>query len=294
MMRSAFVLLFWSSLARAGEPRPTPTSPNHGLDRLAHDYAARNDLQIRPVSLNGVRRLFVPVVRSTMPAFFQTFQARNGAIVLRPPGGYDVEHRSLVLSPQEEYDFMSYGKPRALALRADGLVHAPGSHFVAMALEPELMSGLRDWLTAWNHPKDSIGFCMSWLLNATVGQERTLWHAVGVSRSAATSNLVRKLIHNGNERVPVVGVYANTSAEFERMSDEELKGPPPGLQPGHGMGGWVPSRRQPSSALLRSKSAGSGPAAGVSDDADVAPRAGRARRSASGSARAVGTSIDEI
>jgi hypothetical protein len=110
-------------------------------------------------------------------------------------------------------------------------------HLVSLALDAPEIAGLNafydanDHQEAWraNHPGGTIDheYCMWWLMHAEVGNNVPLAHALGVTRSRAPENLLKKMLHAGNERVGPIGVPVDTIEEFNAMTDEHLMGRPP-------------------------------------------------------------------
>ncbi len=57
--------------------------------------------------------------------------------------------------------------------------------------------------------------------------EEHLATAMGVTRSAAPKNMLKKLLHAGNEKVQLVGVGVENVSEFDGMDNARLLGAAP-------------------------------------------------------------------
>jgi hypothetical protein len=219
----ALALLTPASLAHAG-----------GLEA----YLQKHGLPSRVVlSARTIPRVFVPVTRGTEEDFLSSFGPANGAFVLRPfPANRD--HPYLILGRDRAYSF--HGRRFDPSVEADHFGKQPlrvlapppiGSHYVTASLTAPELEGLEDWLEntflANRRPREcDRGGCMWWLLHARTGRDRELAHVLGVTRAGASSNLVRKLIHAGNERVSVIGIEGSAE-DLQRWTEAELLGPPP-------------------------------------------------------------------
>lgn len=197
---TVFGLVAASSVPALAAPPAVPS-----LAAQARAYAKAHNLPIREVPLDvpgreGVKRIFVPVTDATHDDFVKMF-TKSGVIVRQPGDAFGVEHVHVALEPN---DVMEYGR-----LGGGGQVVPPssGGLYVALALSPEQKAYFKQ--NAPNAPRDSVNGrstgCMYWLSNGCTAPNQPFGHNYGIKRSSAPSNLVKKLIHAGNEAV-IVGV----------------------------------------------------------------------------------------
>ena len=210
----------------------------------AQAYCQQFGLPMREVPLAarpGMCRIVVPILANTYQAFEQTFSMANGAFIYRAAN--DKVHVTLNLGPN---DFMSYGYGNggkgyfALRTRAANGNMSPqlGGEYQVLGLPAQEFNHLTNFWAqdgaSWqNYAARRPGAqqragCMWWLVSAESGPGQSLWHRLGVSRSATPANLLPKLIHAGNEWVGPVGVPVNSLDQFNAMTDQQLLGPPPG------------------------------------------------------------------
>jgi hypothetical protein len=212
------------------------------------EYAAKNNLPVRTLKINlpgrQVERQVVPILPGTMDDFRDRFEEKQGCITWRQPRGnaqvpglatgwYDIEHCIISFGRKQQVTFYQKG----VGDLEPGMDHQWGGY--CTVLEPPDVGFLQGFWTKY-HPNNQAGFqqdgrkidgggCMWWLVHAEADANRTpLSHALGVNRSRAPSNLFKKLVHAGNDRVGPVGVCVKTLEEFNAMSDVQLLGPAPG------------------------------------------------------------------
>jgi hypothetical protein len=68
---------------------------------------------------------------------------------------------------------------------------------------------------------------MMWLTNAPVGkdgQEKALFHDLGLKRSRDGNNMHAKVMHAGNQRVGVIGIHVTSIEQFNQMTEAQLLG----------------------------------------------------------------------
>lgn len=212
-----------------------------GARSEADAYLAANKLEGKTVEIKlpglQVTRTFVPVLPETRADFFTRFGEKNGRAVLR--WATDLEHPSVYLAPKKGLTYGAYwnvpegGKGRFVNPDTDGNVQhymtmADEGRYLSMNVGKDLLPGLQRWWEKSKQPDDAKGGCMWWLVHAEVKKGQSLSHFLGVKRSAAPSNLLKKLVHAGNERVDVIGVAVPTMAAFSKMTKQQLLGTPPG------------------------------------------------------------------
>ncbi len=108
------------------------------------------------------------------------------------------------------------------------MVAPTAGRYVSVNIGTDLIPSLKSHFETTVRPGAAQGGCMWWLMHAEVSQGLSLSHHLGVRRSAAPSNLMKKLLHAGNDRVDVIGIAVQDVAAFEKMTDQELLGAPPG------------------------------------------------------------------
>jgi hypothetical protein len=240
---SVALLAALTGFAAAAPPR---------LAAHAKEYAAAHHLPVRTVAINleGLKteRHFVPVLPATRADFEARFSSPNGAILWHQ-SEYEM-YAHLQLDPETRI-FRTGGAGGWPVVRTSDLAFAnlpepyftPNNlrptvgHLVSLALDAPEIAGLNAFYDAnshqdaWraNHPGAVIGHedCMWWLMHAEVGNNVPLAHALGVTRSRAPGNMLKKILHAGNERVGPIGVPVDTIEEFNAMTDEHLMGRPP-------------------------------------------------------------------
>ena len=187
-----------------------------------------------------IKRVFIPITPQTEQDFLATFSAGRGALVIRPYVGRDIEHPYVMFSDRLGYghDALKFN-PRTQAGSSntgtlwEGFVPSRQNSIVFTLSKKQIQYLQRRWLEPallkGVQPEgcDKSG-CMWWLVHAKTGPRQQLAHVLGVRRSAASSNLQKKLIHAGNDHVPIIGVHVDSFADFRRMNVAELMGPPPG------------------------------------------------------------------
>ena len=175
-------------------------------------YAEKHNLTVREetVELDGrkVKRIFVPVTDASAPDFIAQFTQQDGVVIRQSQA--DVEHVHMAFGPQE---VVRHG---ALVPHPDtpALAAAQGGLYVALGLNPERKQYLKQTIgenKALVNIGGRNGGCMTWLIHAQVAPNKPLAHELGVKQSMAPSNLIRKLVHAGNEEV-VVGVAMSDAA----------------------------------------------------------------------------------
>jgi hypothetical protein len=220
------------------------------LGAKAEEYAAAHKLPVRTVAVDlagrQTERHFVPILPATRADFETRFSAAHGAILWHQSNVPAYVHLQIdpatrifrdagATYPVTMTKELAYGllPPQYFEPRGE----PSAGHMMALALEPPEIEGMKAFFAAngdqnaWraNHPNGNIGAenCMWWLMHAEVGNHLPLAHALGVTRSRAPENLLKKLLHAGNDRVGPVGVPVNTVEEFTAMTDAQLMGPPP-------------------------------------------------------------------
>jgi hypothetical protein len=235
------VLVGLSGLAQAAPAR---------LKVKAQEYAAAHNLPVRTVAINlagrETERHFVPILPATRADFEARFSAANGVVLWHQSNVPAYVH--LQVDPATRI-FRDAGANYAVTMTKElayGLLppqyfepngQPSVGHMIALALEAPEIQGMKAFFAAnpdkatWkaNHPAGNIGAenCMWWLMHVEIGNNVPLAHALGVTRSRAPENLLKKLLHAGNDRVGPIGVPVNTVEEFTAMADAQLMGPPP-------------------------------------------------------------------
>jgi hypothetical protein len=220
-------------------------------------YVEKHGLPVRRLSKQvggrAIQRVFVPVTRGSEPDFLASFSAPNGALVLRPSpfGPADIEHPILTFGHDRGYSPYQRFTPHdespltphlglkgrfplwgPLPAGLDGYVPRMGAPYPVLALDPAQIEHVSAWLestlAAGNRPAECVhGSCMWWLVHLPVAPGLPLAHALGVRQAKVSSSLVNKLVHAGNERVPVVGIEAASAEGFMAMDELGLWGAPP-------------------------------------------------------------------
>ena len=212
-------LVFVLALVVAPTVRATPT-----VAEQAKAYAAENNLPIREVSVTvpgreGVKRIFVPVTDATHDAFVKAF-TETGAIIRQSQG--DVEHAGVALAPNDVMYYTALnGERTACSLQiVVGFTSQFSSLLRERLLQGDLANGRsrqRGWAVVGLHVL---------LANGCVAPQMPLSHKLGVKRSTAPSNMVKKAIHAGNEAV-VIGIPIsdhNVAAQPQRAQIDGHEG----------------------------------------------------------------------
>ncbi|MCC6750587.1 MAG: hypothetical protein IT371_23195 [Deltaproteobacteria bacterium] len=210
----------------------------------AQAYCQQFGLPMKEVPLAarpGLCRIVVPVLANTYQAFEQAFNVTNGAMIYR--AAQDKIHVTVNIAPGD-YAHYGYGAGgngyaagRTRAANPNMAPNGTGQYQVFGLPQQELQHLLNFWAAdgaSWNtyvarHPnQQQRAGCMWWLVQAEVGPNQSLWHRLGVSRSASPANLLPKVIHAGNEWVGPLGIAVNSIEQFNAMTADQLLGPPPG------------------------------------------------------------------
>ncbi len=219
--------------------------PSH-LVELAQAYTARAGTAPRVVvtgpEQRRVNRVFVPVLPSTFEEFHELFTEKNGAVILRYspafPNGQVDNHLALAVQAKDTlfWDGLNHngtdprvGPHQTPAPNGTWRYHGPGGRMVVARLDEKLAYLKNSYLAprSYPNPTPKTKNCVEWLPSAEVGPGEGLFHLLGISRSHTSNNMVAKLIHAANDRVELVGVSVQSLEEFQKMSDQELTGPPP-------------------------------------------------------------------
>ena len=235
-----FALLLSLSTSIAAPAKADPQR----VQQEVHDYLRTNNLPSRPLTVTRpdgtqLSRTFVPVLANTQNDFLARFNTDRGAVIWRHLQN-DPKHANLMLKPADHigftkpphFDFtaqLNTTKPGCflvMAMRQREIQHMVG-RFEQVGTEP--MHTRAAGVRITGHPTGPEG-CMWWLVRAETAPGVNLATTMGVRRSMAPENLIRKLLHQGNERVQVVGVPVGTVEDFNGMNNEQLLGPAPGGQ----------------------------------------------------------------
>jgi hypothetical protein len=209
-----------------------------GRAQALEEYAAQNKLPLRKVMINlpgrQAERSFVPITPATFEDFMGRFTEKQGCFVWRHLGR-DSEHAIMCFDKGQH---VRHYTPPFTDLGAY-IGHNAGGY--CMVIEPPDVGALRQFWTTY-HPNNQQQFmadrmagkypeggCMWWLIYSEADANRTpLAHTLGVNRSKAPSNLFKKLMHAGNDRVGPVGIIVPDVEAFNKMTDVQLMGPGPG------------------------------------------------------------------
>jgi hypothetical protein len=214
--------------APAGVPAPAvhapqanqPNQPNRGQPTIAdraRAFAAKHNLPIRTVDVdvNGRKstRIFMPVTDATHQAFVDEFTA--GGAVLRQREG-DKEHVTLALTPKDLIH--NWGQ--------QGPMFEPnqGGLYVAMDLtdveKQHFKATVQTAQTKEFIGKNGSANCTRWLVHGCIGPEQPLSHKLGIKRSNAPSNFVKKILHAGNDLVVVGVAMSNQPGQAAQMRQQ--------------------------------------------------------------------------
>jgi hypothetical protein len=213
------------------------------LEPQVNEYAAKHNLPVRTVKIRldnrAVDRTVVPVLPETYADFLQHMTQGKPGLVLQYSDG-NQEHPVAFLQPNAGWTAHSIAgvggaerltDPTWYAKTYEGGQAALPGRMLTIALEEDQLGYLKNhWNTA-SKPLNGRSGCMWWFVHAEVGKDAPLAHAFGVTRSGAASNLLKKMIHAGNDRVGVIGVMVPSIEAFNKKTDAELLGPPPGGGP---------------------------------------------------------------
>lgn len=233
--RTAAITFILSSLWGAG----AAAAPHAVIEA----YAQRHGFHTRKVRCRvggkTLERIFVPVTRGSEADFLQQFNADNGYVIWRHRDA-DVKHANLMLSATDHVGFSA--KPHS-DLSSYTNANQPGRYVPMKLAQNQIQHMVQRFEQVGNVPMHTRakaremvpGFqertdagCMWWLVHAETAPGVNLATALGISRSKAPENLIRKILH-GSNKVSVVGVplQDNQLASFDQMTDEQLMGPPP-------------------------------------------------------------------
>lgn len=183
----------------------------------ARAFAARHNLPLRTVQVdvNGRKatRIFMPVTDATHQAFVDEFTA--GGAVLRQRQA-DLEHVTMALTPKDLIH--NWGQP--------GPMFEPshGGLYVAMDLTDVEKQHFKATIqNAQNKEfigKNGSAHCTRWLVHGCIGPEIPLSHKLGIKRSNAPSNFVKKILHAGNDLVVVGVAMSNQPGQAAQMRQQ--------------------------------------------------------------------------
>lgn len=187
----------------------------------ARAYAAKHNLPIREVPINvpgheGVR-IFVPVTEASHNDFIQEFTG-SGAVIRQQQS--DAEHVSMALTPTDIIH--NWGNP--------GPMFAPsaGGLYVALSLTAEEKAHFKSTLQEAQNTnfigKNGSANCTRWLVHGKIGPEQPLAHKFGIKRANAPSNLIKKLIHAGNDDVVIGIAMSSQGAQQTQNLRNQLAG----------------------------------------------------------------------
>lgn len=209
--------------APAGAPAPAvhaPLAAPQGQATIAdraRAFAAKHNLPIRTVDVdvNGRKatRIFMPVTDATHQAFVDEFTTA-GAVLRQREG--DKEHVTLALTPKDLIH--NWGQP--------GPMFEPnqGGLYVAMDLtdveKQHFKATVQTAQTKEFIGKNGSAHCTRWLVHGCIGPEQSLSHKLGIKRSNAPSNFVKKILHAGNDLVVVGVAMSNQPGEAARLRQQ--------------------------------------------------------------------------
>jgi hypothetical protein len=226
--------VFSSAASAAGRLAPDADTyvKSHGL----HARAVKIDLPDR-----RAQRIFVPVLPTTVEDFTVRFTKKAASMIVRQ--AEDLDHVAIVVDERRAVGFKTitftpanrYVTPESLP-PSSPMSPAHGGRYLVLDLDGGLRASFEQYLSTVTpetvpHEGGLSGGCMWWLVHAQVTPNVKLAHAMGVTQSRAPSNLIKKFLHAGNDRITVVGVGVPSLAAFDAMSDATLLGPPPGGGP---------------------------------------------------------------
>ncbi len=229
--------------AKAAAPKKAkPAAEKNGALRQSKEldaYLTKNKLKAREVKINlpgrKLARVFVPVLPTTYASFTSVFNEEHGTIYLRH--NVDLEHPTVNFAKNRGFTHEKMWQGAKGAVRVvdpNGYylirdpINEPG-RFLTLNFDQKTIAFLdKHWQNVEQGPQNNKSGCMWWLVHAEAGKDLPLAHALGVSRSGATSNFIKKMMHAGNEHIGVIGVPVPTLAAFNKLTDNELMGPPPG------------------------------------------------------------------
>lgn len=229
---------------------------------LAKDYAAQHDFPVRKVQVttrSGQRvwRLFVPVTEASLPSFVDAFSQKNGvATAYVRESGHNEDtpptnniYVRFALTPEKIYASAADVGP--VAQSASNMTLLDPSYrrgrYLALALGKRRLGYYEKFLDErhrGNYGAEHPDFarernlsevttgncranCMWWFVHGETALNQGLAEPLGVRRSRAPENLVRKFAYQGNERVPVIGIKVDSIDHFMAMSNERLLGEAP-------------------------------------------------------------------
>jgi chromosome segregation ATPase len=189
------------------------------FEKEAREYATANHLPIREVPLNvpgreGVKRIFVPVTDATHADFLKRFTQKGG--IIRQQGS-DQEHVQFAVSPDATIGNWAQAGGAPFAVTS-------GGRYIALEMTPAEKEFFKT-----NAPETQKGTngtgrnsgCMTWLANGNVAPNQALSHKIGVKRSTAPSNLLKKFVHAGNDSI-IVGVPVLTDQNGTQQARQQI------------------------------------------------------------------------
>lgn len=218
----------------AGSIHASPAKAIANTKKLASAYATGHSYPTRSVEVglegHKIERVFVPILPDSIGTFYASFAASAGkeSVVLR----YTEANKHLILS-MEPSDIYLWGQNKNVDNEGNDLYKRMYHNLdgaarewkgVSIVVHPTNIGALRTWLGETAKGPKCEGHCMMWLPNAPTGSNTTLFHDLGITRSADGANMRNKIMHAGNHRVGVVGIHVNSVAEFEQMTEAQLVG----------------------------------------------------------------------
>ncbi len=219
---------------------PTLALAKGGLDRDVHAYAQKHGFKTRVVKLNvpgrNVSRIVVPVTPASYNDFIAGMTANQNALVIHYKD-LEPEHPVPFIAPGKGWTAHSMANiggqnrqtdPMAFINTYQGGQAKEFGRLVTLELEPGQRTYLANhWNTVVQGPNNRRSGCMWWFVHAEVDNGKSLAHALGITRSGASSNFLKKMLHAGDEHVAVVGLMVPTLEAFNAKTDAELLGAPP-------------------------------------------------------------------
>jgi chromosome segregation ATPase len=189
------------------------------FEKEARDYATANHLPIREVPLNvpgreGVKRIFVPVTDATHADFVKRFTQKGG--IIRQQAS-DQEHVQFAVSPDATIGNWAQAGGAPFAVTS-------GGRYIALEMTPAEKEFFKTNAPATQKGTNGTGRnsgCMTWLANGNVAPDQALSHKIGVKRSTAPSNLVKKFVHAGNDSI-IVGVPVLTDQNGTQQARQQI------------------------------------------------------------------------
>lgn len=183
----------------------------------ARAFAAKYNLPIRTVQVKvegrEATRIFMPVTEATHGAFVEEFT--NGGAVIRQRQA-DQEHVTMALSPNDLIH--NWGQPGPM------FEPSQGGRYVALDLDPvekvHFKATVQNAQNTQFMGKNGSANCTRWLVNGCIGPDRPLAHKFGIKRANAPSNLIKKLIHAGNDQVVIGIAMSNDPAATQQLRQQ--------------------------------------------------------------------------